>query len=274
VKREEPAGTEKMSEAADKYWVVIPAYNEAATVRDVAMRARQQCRHVVVVDDGSIDGTAQALAGLDVTVIRNEENLGKAGSLVRGFDHALGHGALGVITLDADGQHAPEEIPSFLKGAMNDPVAFQIGARRRDLRKTSFWRYGANRVADFWISWAAGQQIEDTQSGFRLYPASFLRSLRLRQGRERSFVFESEVLIEAGRRGLRIEMIEVGVMPRVGPRPSHFRPVFDIAKITLMVGGKLLSRGMYPAGLYQVLARPRRYQNSVKGKESLTAQRQ
>ena len=74
-------------------WVVIPAYNESATVRDVAMRARQQCPYVIVVDDGSTDGTAGALAGLDVTLLRNEKNLGKAGSLRRGFDHALAQGA-------------------------------------------------------------------------------------------------------------------------------------------------------------------------------------
>ncbi|MBH0204837.1 MAG: glycosyltransferase, partial [Nitrospira sp.] len=69
------------------YWVVIPSYNEAATVREVAARARRYCPNVIVVDDGSIDGTVQALAGLDVTVLRNDENRGKAGSLTRGFDH-------------------------------------------------------------------------------------------------------------------------------------------------------------------------------------------
>ena len=156
---------------ARSYWVVIPAYNEAETVRDVAMRARQQCANVVVVDDGSTDSTFRAVAGLDVTVLRNEENCGKAGSLSRGFEHALAHGAIGVITLDADGQHAPEEIPSFVKQSLDDPNAFLIGARRRDQRRASFWRYVANRIADFWIGWAAGQPIEDSQSGFRLYPA-------------------------------------------------------------------------------------------------------
>lgn len=240
---------------ARSYWVVIPAYNEVETVRDVAMRARQQCPNVIVVDDGSTDGTARAVAGIDVTVLRNEENSGKAGSLLRGFEHALAHGAIGVITLDADGQHAPEEIPVFFTAAMNVPDVFLIGTRQRDKRKTSFWRYGANRVADFWISWAAGQPIDDTQSGFRLYPATLLRSIDLAHGKERSFVFESEVLIEASRVGTPIRMIAVGVAPRMGPRPSHFRPVCDIAKITVMVAGRLLSRGMYPAGLYRVICR-------------------
>jgi glycosyltransferase involved in cell wall biosynthesis len=238
---------------ARSYWVVIPAYNEAETVRDVAMRTRQQCANVVVVDDGSADSTFRAVAGLDVTVLRNEENCGKAGSLSRGFEHALAHGAIGVITLDADGQHTPEEIPSFVKRSLDDPTAFLIGARRRDQRKSLPWRYIANRIADFWIGWAAGQPIEDSQSGFRLYPAGLLREVTLKHNRSRSFVFESEIVIEAARRGFQCRNVAVTVAPRSGPRPSHFRPVLDILKITRMVAWKLLSRGMFLRGLYTVL---------------------
>ena len=260
---------------ARAYWVVIPAYNEAETVRDVAMRARQQCSNVIVVDDGSRDGTARALAGLDITLIHNEENRGKAGSLWRGFQYALAHGAIGIITLDADGQHAPEDIPIFLTMSLNDPGACLIGARRRDQRKTFFWRYGANRVADFWISWAAGRRIDDTQSGFRLYPAGFLRALHVPHGKERSFVFESEVLIEAGWDGTPIDTISIDVMARTGPSPSHFRPVLDIVKITWMVGGKLLSRGMYPVGLYRALTGRKLCEASLQRREApSTAQRQ
>ncbi len=241
---------------APSYWVVIPAYNEAETVREVVMRARQQCANVVVVDDGSTDSTFRAVAGLDVTVLRNEENCGKAGSLSRGFEHALAHGAVGVITLDADGQHAPEEIPSFVKRFLDDPSAFLVGARRRDQRRASFWRYVANRVADFWIGWAAGQPIEDSQSGFRLYPARLLREVTLKHGREQSFVYESEIVIEAARRGFQCRNVAVTVAPRLGPRPSHFRPVLDIVRITRMVGWKILSKGMYLGGLYRSLLIP------------------
>ena len=235
------------------YWVVIPAYNEAETVRDVAMRARQQCANVVVVDDGSTDSTFRAVAGLDVTVLRNEENCGKAGSLSRGFEHALAHGAIGVITLDADGQHAPEEIPSFVQQSLDDPNAFLVGARRRDQRRASFWRYVANRIADFWIGWAAGQPIEDSQSGFRLYPAQLLRGVTLNHDQKHGFVFESEILIEAAKRGVACRSVPVSVMPRSGPRPSHFRPVLDIVRITRMVAWRLLRNGMCPMGLYRVL---------------------
>jgi glycosyltransferase involved in cell wall biosynthesis len=236
--------------------VVIPTYNEATTVRDVAMRARQQCPNVIVVDDGSTDGTSQALAGLDVTILRNERNRGKAGSLSRGFDHALAQGAAGVITLDADGQHAPEEIPAFLEQAMDHPAAFLIGARQRDQRKVTFWRYMANRIADFWIGWAAGKPIEDSQSGFRLYPTSLLRRVSIKQGPKRGFVYESEILIEAARRGIVCLNVGISVTPRFGPRASHFRPILDIARITRMVAWKILSRGFYPQGLYASLSTP------------------
>ena len=238
------------------YWVVIPAYNEAATVRGVALRARRECPNVIVVDDGSTDGTEQALAGLDVTVLRNDENCGKAGSLARGFDYALARGAIGVLTLDADGQHVPEEIPFFMQQAWDQPNLFLVGARRREQRRVSFCRYAANRIADFWISWAAGLPIEDSQSGFRLYPAQLLRDVTLPHDQKHGFVFESEIMIEAARRGFCSGTVSVTVRSRSGPRESHFRPIVDIARITRMVAWKLLSSGMCPAGLYYMLVGP------------------
>lgn len=237
----------------EAYWVVIPAYNEAATVRDVAARARRYCPNVIVVDDASSDGTGSGLTDVDVTLLRNERNRGKAGSLMQGFEYALSRGAVAILTLDADGQHAPEEIPAFIERSLDDPNAFLIGVRRRDQRRISFWRYAANRIADFWISWAAGRPIDDSQSGFRLYPSRLLREVTVPHGREESFVYESEILIEAARQGFAIGNVTVSVSPRLGPSPSHFRPLLDILKITRMVAWKLLRRGMFLYGLYRVM---------------------
>jgi glycosyltransferase involved in cell wall biosynthesis len=240
---------------AQSYWVVIPAYNEGATVRHVAARALRYCANVIVVDDGSTDDTVNVLAGLDITLLRNEQNSGKGGSLWCGFQKALSSGAEGVITLDADGQHAPEEVPSLIAAALEHPQALVIGARRSEQRNTSRWRYIANRVADFWISWAAGRPITDSQSGFRLYPARLLQESAVKHGRQQSFVFESEVVIEAARRGVPVLFVPVGVAPRVGARTSHFRPVADILKITKMVAAKLLAKGLYPQGFYRAFIR-------------------
>ena len=246
----------------EAYWVVIPAYNEAATVRDVAARALKQCRNVIVVDDASSDGTGSALTGLDVTLLRNERNCGKAGSLVQGFEHALSHGTVAVLTLDADGQHAPEEIPAFLERSLDDPNAFLIGVRRCDQRRVSFWRYTANRIADFWIGLAAGQPIDDSQSGFRLYPSRLLREVMIPHGRGASFVYESEILIEAARQGFAIGNVAVSVSPRLGPSPSHFRPLLDVLRITRMVVWKLIHRRMFFYGLYRVIVRRKEGQTS------------
>jgi glycosyltransferase involved in cell wall biosynthesis len=212
---------------------------------------------VIVVDDGSTDETVEALAGLDVTMLRNDQNRGKADSLWRGFQEALAQGAVAVITLDADGQHAPEQIPSFIAAALRAPEAFVIGARRVEQRISSRCRYVANRVADFWISWAAGRPIEDSQSGFRLYPAPFLRNLTLKHGLKQSFVFESEVLIEAGRRDLECLHIPINIMPRMGPRGSHFRPIMDILRITRMVARRIISCRSYTHALAQTSIRRR-----------------
>ena len=125
--------------------------------------------------------------------------------------------------------------------------------RRRDPRRAAFWRYTANCVADFWISWAAGAPFADSQSGFRVYPASLLSRVKITHGKVRSFVFESEILIEATRAGHPSLAVPIEALYRPGARPSYFLPVRDVARITGMVAWKLISRGMYPSGLYRSL---------------------
>lgn len=237
--------------------VVIPAYNESGTIRDVAQRALAQCRQVIVVDDGSRDGTADAVADLPVVLLRNEANSGKAVSLWRGMQHAIVHGAVAVITLDADGQHQPEDILRFLEMAANHPDHIIIGSRLADRRAIPTRRYYANRVANFWISWAAGYYIKDSQSGFRLYPASLLKNSKLRVSKARGFVFESEILIEAAKRGVYSLTLPITAIYKPNARASHFRPVLDIARITRMVAWKLVSRGLYPWGLFNAFMLPR-----------------
>jgi glycosyltransferase involved in cell wall biosynthesis len=249
-----------VSDAA-AFAVVIPAYNEAATIRGVAARALRHAPRVIVVDDGSLDGTADALEDLPVTVLRHVRNLGKASSLWRGMETALRDGATAVITLDGDGQHAPEDIPRLVAAHRRHPRTIVIGSRLHERHRIPPLRYYANRAANFWIGWAAGQSIPDSQSGFRLYPAEVLRSVQVAHGRTAGFVFESEILIEAGRGGMPSVPVPIAAIYGDHLRASHFRRVTDIALIVRMVAWKLLARGMDLPGLIRSLRqsdRPKR----------------
>ncbi len=233
--------------------VVIPAHNEAAAIADIARRTRAFVESVIVVDDGSSDDTAARVNDLGVILLRNGANLGKAASLWRGMQCALEAGAEAVISLDGDGQHCPEDIPRLLAAATLHPHRIVIGARLRGRANAPWPRRLANRFADFWISWAAGHRIFDSQSGFRLYPAALLERVDIAHDRAHGFVFESEILIEAARLGflstqVRIDSIYIGAS-----RASHYRAVVDTWRITRMVAMKLMRRGLYPRGLIRIL---------------------
>jgi glycosyltransferase involved in cell wall biosynthesis len=232
-----------MSSPAGIEAVVIPAHNEARTIRAVAAGALQQMSVVIVVDDASTDGTADVLQGLPVIVLRNEQNRGKAASLLRGAHEAIERGASAIVTLDGDGQHSPEDIPSLLKAYRAMPGSIVIGARLHHRAKMPPSRYWANRVANFWISLASGYRIADSQSGFRIYPARLLQTANVRADRSRSFVFESEILIEAARRGIVASCVPINVVYSDRGRASYFRPVVDIARIVRMVAWRLLREG-------------------------------
>jgi glycosyltransferase involved in cell wall biosynthesis len=233
--------------------VVIPAFNEAATVAEVAGRALHYAQTVFVVDDGSEDDTAARLLGLPVTLIRNDSNLGKAASLARGFAAALEESMDAVITLDADGQHRPEDIPRLIEAAEEYPGDIVIAARLQGREHMPRLRRFGNWQADFWIAWAAGYPIRDTQCGYRLYPAALLERLVVRDGRRNSFVFESEVLIEAARMGCYARSISIDTIYGRSPRESHYRATSDTTRIIRMVAGNLARRGLYPLGLLRSL---------------------
>lgn len=241
--------------------VVIPAYNEAHTIAAIADRATAQLGsdigQVIVVDDGSTDGTADVLSNHLVEVLRHRSNRGKGASLMTGFRAAIESGASAVVTLDGDGQHRPEDIPRLIEKSKVFPRSIIIGSRLGDRATIPKARYHANTIANFWISWASGYWIEDSQSGFRLYPQEVLKAVGERQASD-GFALESEILIDAARAGFRSIPIDIPAIYFGGAkRASHFRPVADISKIVIMVAWKLISRGMNPLGLSRMLAEKR-----------------
>lgn len=237
-------------------WVVIPAYEEARTIRGLAQNVLVHCPNVIVVDDGSHDETTAQVRDLPVTILRHEVNRGKAASLCTGFAHALARDARCVITIDGDGQHDPADLPELLTAWQHHPERIVIGSRLHDRAQFPPARYRANRFACFWISWAAGHPIADSQSGLRVYPREAAQIALGGSVRGSRFTFESEFLIEAARHGYLTLAVAIPGRYPANARPSHFRPVIDIAKIVVMVAGRLLRRGMAPIGLWRSLRRP------------------
>ncbi|OBS09419.1 glycosyltransferase family 2 protein [Acidihalobacter prosperus] len=225
-----------------KVFAVIPAYNEVRTLSELVAGARAHVDHVVVVDDGSSDGTAESLQPLPdgVTLLRNAGNRGKAAALWRGFRHALEAGATHVVTLDADGQHRPEDIPRLLAALKPDDDALILGERRDKRATAPRMRRFANAFADFWISLAAGQRLRDSQSGFRVYPVGLLSTLHFVERRRKSFVFETELLVAAVYGGFAIRYVDIASLYLHDARASHYRAVYDTTQIVIVVAGMLL----------------------------------
>lgn len=221
--------------------VVIPALNEERAIRGVVVSALRHCARVIVVDDGSSDGTSAAIADLPVERIRHAAPQGKALALRDGFELARKLGAEGVLTMDGDGQHDAADLPRLLAAAARYPDHIIIGARLlgRDAQPDKN-RFG-NAQADFWVSWACGQRIVDSQSGQRYYPRAAI-DIALALPHD-GFVFESEILIECAARGIRAVSVPIKASYEQERRASHFKPFRDVARITRMIAGRLLRGG-------------------------------
>ena len=219
-------------------YIVIPALNEALRIRDVVQGALRECRNVIVVDDGSDDGTAGRIADLPVTVLRHERRMGKGAGLRDGFAEALRRGASGVITMDGDGQHDAADIPRLLDAADHYPGHIVIGARLRKRANQPTYRRLANEFGDWGIAWGTGYQVADSQSGQRYYPAAVCA---LDDVPGEDFVFEAQILISAARQ-LGTRCVSVPIESRYKTvhsgeqfRASHFKPLRDFSRITMHI---------------------------------------
>jgi glycosyltransferase involved in cell wall biosynthesis len=230
--------------------VVLPTFNNERTLADVLSRVAAQGLPIIVVNDGCTDCTATLLeqwraehSQAQIQVQGHPRNRGKAAALQTGFAAALRDGFTHAITIDTDGQHDPEEIPSLLAEATRNPAAYVLGYRddsRADYPARS--RLG-RRLSNFFIRLESGLRVRDSQCGMRIYPLALVQAVRCGAGH---FGYEAEMITRAAWSGCPIA--EVPIVTRylpMGQRVSHFRPWLDTARgIAMHV--RLIGRALTP----------------------------
>lgn len=219
------AGTPKVA-------VLIPALNASDTIGRLIRGVTRFVphHHIVVVDDGSTDNTGKLAQDAGAMVVRHRENKGKGAALQTGFRYVLEGQYKGVIVLDADGQHDERYIPAFLGRAFREDVGIIIGSRMDHVGAMPRLRVLTNRLTSACVSALARQRIPDSQSGYRYIRADVLKAIRLRTTR---YDTESEMLIQAGRKGYRIDSVPISSI--YGREKSTIRPVRDTLRFIFLV---------------------------------------
>lgn len=226
-----------------KCCIIIPCFNHPATIATVASAAQKFCP-VIVVNDGS---TLPLPELPDCIPVRLEKNSGKGAALRAGFQRAIELGFSHAITMDADGQHFADDLPKFLNTAQTQPEALVVGVRDFFAAGCPTHRRRSNAVSTFWFRVETGVRLPDTQCGFRCYPLALAQRLKPRSER---YAFELEFIVRASWVGTAI--VAVPVKCTYAPdqiRQSHFRPVRDLAHITLMNIGLVLQSWLVPLKL-------------------------
>lgn len=213
--------------------VVIPTYNNVGTIRDVVVAVEDYCADIIVVNDGSTDGTGEVLRKLPgIAVINSTPNRGKGHALKAGFRKALELGFTYAVTMDADGQHYASELPHFLAANQAHPRSLIIGSRNLKGKDRPGKSKFANEFSNFWFMVQTFHRLDDTQTGFRLYPLKrmgFFRHITAR------YEAELELLVFASWNGVPIVPIPIEVYyPPRNERVSHFRPVADFMRISIL----------------------------------------
>ena len=196
-----------MTELRSQTAAVIPAYQDEKHIGDIVRRTCERLDHVLVIDDGSSDQTAQRAREAGAEVIVHDQNRGKGEAIKTGLGQGIGREVAWMILLDSDGQHLPEEIDRFLSAAASvTRPTFFIGNRMNDVARMPFIRRVVNRCMSSQISRVCGQRIPDTQCGFRMVHRQMVPELL---GGGHRFDYETEVLIIASRKGYRIESVPI-----------------------------------------------------------------
>ena len=221
-----------MQAAAGNICIVIPTYNNAGTICDVAGRALAQGYPVIVVNDGSTDQTATLLeqSGLPLTVLNHPRNRGKGIALRTALAYAHTQGFQYAITLDADGQHFPEDIPVLVEALSQHPGALIVGSRNLQAENMPGGNTFANRFSNFWFRVQTACSLPDTQTGFRAYPLDRLPSLRILTSR---YEAELALLVFSAWKGIELVPVAIRVCYPEN-RVSSFRPFRDFFRISVL----------------------------------------
>jgi glycosyltransferase involved in cell wall biosynthesis len=216
-----------MSAHTGEIIALIPAYNEAAYIREVVKGVLKYVP-AVVVDDGSTDHTGATAAQAGAAVIVHKVNQGKGKALNTGFDYAVERSVDAAITVDADGQHDPDEIPRFIEAYRAGLGDLIIG--QRDFSQMPAKNQFGNRTGTWLLGMAMGRPIPDNQSGYRLHSLDLMRKVRPTTNR---FEAEVEILLRAQMADFRIAWVPIRTI--YNDKVSHFRPVHDSALFLSMV---------------------------------------
>ncbi len=221
-----------MSKAPLNVCVLIPAYREERRIAAVVREVRDYCPAVIVVDDGSPDDTAKAAAEAGATVLEHVHNQGKGAALQTGFDHARARGFDLAITMDADGQHAPSDIPAFLQAYERTRSPVLVGNRMNDIAAMPPLRRFVNRFMSDLLSRVMGQHVPDSQCGFRLYHRSAFPEGPY-DAASRRFAAESEVLLRLALQGRKIGAVAIQTI--YGDEKSKVNPLTDTFRFFRML---------------------------------------
>lgn len=213
--------------------VIIPTYNNEKTIRQIVDDVKNYSDDVIVVNDGSTDKTSVILDECSgIQYISYKENKGKGHALLTGLKYATEKGFDYAITLDSDGQHFADDIPTFIEKIEQKPGSILIGARNLRADNMPGKNTFANRFSNFWYKIETGKTLQDTQSGFRLYPLKQIKGIHLLT---RKYEFEVEIIVRAAWKGINIENVPIKVYyPPKEERVSHFRPLRDFTRISIL----------------------------------------
>lgn len=247
-----------------KACVIIPTYNNAATLAAVISDVTAYTQHIIVVNDGSTDHTTGIVQAFPIIqFISYPDNVGKGWALRKAFTYAVEKGYEYAISIDSDGQHFAKDLPAFLDRIEQAPGSLIIGARNMNQESVPGKSSFGNKFSNFWFWVETGIKCPDTQSGYRLYPLAPLKNMRLFT---KKYELEIEVIVRLAWKGVPVTAVPVTVYyaPKE-TRVSHFRPGKDFARISVLNTVLVLIAFLYikPRNILRTLFNPKKMKEAL-----------